>query len=230
MSRVETYSVSVDFPNGISAGDLRNEITDNVSITTPLRSIVIEGDDCNIEFAYPIQASERTALDVVVAAHVRDPTTDGVPVTGGGTLYKKNGSNAVYWKSDGGVEINLTVPNADTTSAAASDLVTSSSSDFFLVNGMSVTAPTDGKYEIRLSTSVETSTNSIIAEIVFYKNGAIISGPYVSCGGSAAIYPTCLSSVQTLAANDLITVHARKASGNGNYKLYYRQLTLVHLG
>lgn len=230
MSRTELYSISTDFSNGISAGDLRVEIEDDVSITTTLRGILVEGDNCKIEFAYPLTNSQKTALDVVVAAHSRDPALDGISLSNdGGRIYKKSGSSDVYWKSTGGSEVNLTVPNAGTTSASASDTVTSSSSSYFLVNGMSVTVPDDGKYEIRLSTSVETSSNSLVAEVVFYKNGTIISGPCVTCGKSSSIFPLCLSSVQELTSGDVITVYARKASGNGNYKMYYRQLTLLQL-
>lgn len=229
MSRTETYSVSTDFTNGLSITKLSNEIVNNVNITTTLRKIIVSGDDVNIQFRQAIETSEKTALDTIVAIHQVLPEETGIGLNGNGVLYTKPNDASVYWKVDGGNEINLTVPNMGTTSAASSDTVTSSSSYFYHVDGMTVSAPTDAKYEIRFTSSIETTSNSTVVEIVFYKNGSEISGPILYCGDRSAIYPASLSSVQILSSGDVIKVYARISDGKGNYKIYYRQLILLQL-
>lgn len=228
MSSID-YSIASDFTNGISLSVLGDEIEADETITKTLIKLGKFGDVVRIEFDFALSGAEQTALDAVVAAHVRDPAEDGIDVKGNGRIYKKAGSDAVYWKPDGGTEVNLTVPNMGTTSAAASDKVSSSSSSFYHVDGMTVSAPTDAKYEIRFTSSIETSSNSTVVEIVFYKNGSEISGPILYCGDRSAIYPASLSSVQILSSGDVIKVYARKSDGSGKYEIYYRQLILLQL-
>lgn len=224
-----TYTVSGDFSSGVDIGQLRTEIKDNVSITSNVANIKKSGDNIHIYFKSTLDGSSMTALDAVVAAHVPDPSLEGTEIQGAGRLYKKSGDISVYWKPDGGSEVNLTEPNTTTLSAASTDTVTSSSGNWLEINGMSVTASSAGTYLISLNTSVEISNKSGICEVVFYKNGTIINGPVSSCGEESAIYPLALSTVQTLDANDVIKVYARLSVQKGNYKMYYRQLTLIRI-
>ena len=70
MAFVETYSNSIDFPNGLIAGQLFGEIEASVSITSVLNNVAdVPGDNVEISFDSALSAPEKTALDGLVAAH-----------------------------------------------------------------------------------------------------------------------------------------------------------------
>lgn len=78
----ETYSKSVDFGNELAPGQLANEIDADVSITTALLRIDVDGDTVYIVFQSTITGGEKTALDAVVAAHVPAITNNIFSVPG----------------------------------------------------------------------------------------------------------------------------------------------------
>lgn len=64
-----TYSISVDFPNGVENSDrLTLEIQADAAITIALDHIDTSGDACDVWFVNPLPALDKTALDAVVAA------------------------------------------------------------------------------------------------------------------------------------------------------------------
>ena len=123
------------------------------------------GDDVKIQFTQEISGAERTALDAIVAAHEITPEETGVHVQGNGVIYSKSNSSGVYWKFDGGNEVNLTVPNIGTTSAAASDTVTSSSSSYLDNKTTHITDDDDDEAIIRAIIAMgQTLKLKVIAE------------------------------------------------------------------
>lgn len=76
----ETYTISVDFSNGVDPGLLHQEIDANGTITTTLLAVESIDDSCNIIFVSTISGAEKTALDALVAAHDPLPTNSTVIV------------------------------------------------------------------------------------------------------------------------------------------------------
>jgi hypothetical protein len=70
MATTYTYSNSVDFPNGLIAGQLFGEIEADSGITKILINVLdVAGDDVEISFETALTAPEVTTLDGIVAAH-----------------------------------------------------------------------------------------------------------------------------------------------------------------
>lgn len=76
-----TYSISSDFPStAVAPSRLHDEVVDS-SISTTLRGISVDGDDCKVKFADPLTAGEKTTLDDdttgpsggLIGAHSGDP-------------------------------------------------------------------------------------------------------------------------------------------------------------
>ncbi len=70
------YSISEDFPDQkVDIDRLSWEISES-TITIALDYINVSGDECNIWFKDELPASDKTALDAVVAAHDGEPLPD----------------------------------------------------------------------------------------------------------------------------------------------------------
>lgn len=69
MSFTYTYSISVDFPQGLAAGQFASEVEAS-SIGTNFSRVDTLGDDCYVIFSVALTAPEETTLDGLVAAHV----------------------------------------------------------------------------------------------------------------------------------------------------------------
>lgn len=78
MATTYTYTISVDFTNGVDPGQLHSEINANGTIVTTLNQVEAVGDTCNINFVSALSGAEQTALDAVVAAHNPLPTASSV--------------------------------------------------------------------------------------------------------------------------------------------------------
>ncbi len=150
----EVYSKSVDFPNGLTAGQLASEINEDSSITTTLLRIDGDGDVVIIIFQSTISAPEKTALDAVVAAHVVGP----VPIL-------LNDSDETLTMKQFLLGINCINPTADRTLTlmTAADTVNAISNarvgqilDYCLVN----MAPFDYKITIAAGTGGTLTGNS----------------------------------------------------------------------
>lgn len=124
----ETYSKSVDFPNGIAPGQLTDEINNDPSITTTLLRIDIEGDVVDIIFVSNISPSEKTALDSVVANHVPFPSNAITNIDGfiDLTTTLADGNSIIISASDPVGGINMNAGNGiSIDSGAASNFTTS---------------------------------------------------------------------------------------------------------
>lgn len=64
----ESYTISIDFINGVNIGQLFDEIL-NSSISTNLLTINRDDDDLNIDFSSIITAGEKTILDNIITSH-----------------------------------------------------------------------------------------------------------------------------------------------------------------
>lgn len=72
MSTTYTKSLSTDFGGSLSTSQLHAEIEADTNITTILESIDLDGDVVEITFAAALSAGEETALDNLIASHIKD--------------------------------------------------------------------------------------------------------------------------------------------------------------
>lgn len=62
-----SYTISGDFPNGFSAGQLTFQIENNTIITKKLNTITNTGNDVDIEFLEALPPAELTELNTIIA-------------------------------------------------------------------------------------------------------------------------------------------------------------------
>jgi len=105
---------------------------------------------------------------------VEDVTAPGNPAAGEGRIYKKTGDDGIFWKPDAaGAEVDLTATGISAptvTEVSATDEVTTSSTSYVLIPGMTIT-PGAGTYWCTFSSSGRGEGNNQELQIALFDNG-----------------------------------------------------------
>ena len=89
MPSVFNYTISGDFPNGLSQAQFEQEILDETGITTLLLGVtVIDDEDVVVEFISDLSLAEEALLQDIVDNHI--PTDPGDPVSSTSSLVTYN--------------------------------------------------------------------------------------------------------------------------------------------
>ncbi len=222
------YSLSGDFTDGIAITQFKSEIKANITITTVISRVNVDGDVVLVGFVSSLSGPEKSALDAVVASHIPSDETSGEEISNGaGVLYGDDSGN-LFWNPTGGSAINLLTANLPTQTVEETSSITLTNTSYQNLDGMSITATADGDYLFLFNTSIETSTNSVVALCRFYINGSS-RPPRARCGQDSGRFPVFLAHVDTLSNGDTVTLRTDKNNNGGSYTVYYRRMSIVKL-
>ena len=136
----EIYSKSIDFPNGIIPSQIINDIEENITITTQVNGISIDGDVVKIIFASALSAPEITELNNnIVSSYTPSPILLENNPTG------PTGPPGVSFIGPTGVNSNVTGPTgppSNITGPTGESIIGPTGQSIIGPTGKSITGPT----------------------------------------------------------------------------------------